>query len=219
MLVVSSPSAVKECFGKNDIIFANRPPTMAGDISTFLHMGSSWTSLEMASGKAATRNKETEKMLLSYQEENPEFLSDEVIKGTAVMMFIAGSEMPKVTIEWAMSLLLNHPEVLKKVRAEIDNHVGHERLLNESDLTKLPYLRCIVNETLRLYPAGPFLVPNYSSEDCMVGVYELQCFEWENVGSDTVDMTPRTGSLLSKAMPLEALCSPRPELIKLLTQF
>ena len=31
ILVVSSPSAVEECFTKNDIIFANRPQTMAGN--------------------------------------------------------------------------------------------------------------------------------------------------------------------------------------------
>ena len=31
ILVVSSPSAVEECFTKNDIIFANRPHTMASD--------------------------------------------------------------------------------------------------------------------------------------------------------------------------------------------
>ncbi|KAK8688408.1 hypothetical protein V6N13_087175 [Hibiscus sabdariffa] len=47
----------------------------------------------------------------------------------------------------------------------------------------------------------------------------IQCFHWENAGSDTVDMTPGTaGPALSKAMPLVAQCSPRPDLIKLLSQ-
>ncbi|OMO69955.1 Cytochrome P450, partial [Corchorus capsularis] len=44
---------------------------------------------------------------------------------------------------------------LKKVREEIISHVGEERLVNESDHSKLPYLRCIVNETFRLYPPAP----------------------------------------------------------------
>ena len=35
ILVVSSPSAVEECFTKNDIIFANRPQTMSGDRLTY----------------------------------------------------------------------------------------------------------------------------------------------------------------------------------------
>lgn len=30
VVIVSSPSTVEECFTKNDIIFANRPRTMAG---------------------------------------------------------------------------------------------------------------------------------------------------------------------------------------------
>ncbi|KAK7822516.1 cytochrome p450 81d11, partial [Quercus suber] len=35
ILIVSSPSAVEECFTKNDKIFANRPQTMAGDRLTY----------------------------------------------------------------------------------------------------------------------------------------------------------------------------------------
>ena len=35
MLVVSSPSAIEECFTKNDITFANRPCTMAGHHLTY----------------------------------------------------------------------------------------------------------------------------------------------------------------------------------------
>jgi len=35
VIVVSSPSAVEECLTKNDVIFANRPKTLAGDKFTF----------------------------------------------------------------------------------------------------------------------------------------------------------------------------------------
>ncbi|PKI79371.1 hypothetical protein CRG98_000249 [Punica granatum] len=72
-----------------------------------------------------------------------------------------------------MSLLLNHPKVLKKAQAEIDNVVGSDRLVKESDLTRLPYLHCIINETLRMYPAGPLMVPHESSEECHVGGYRV----------------------------------------------
>ncbi|XVE55817.1 hypothetical protein DITRI_Ditri03aG0187600 [Diplodiscus trichospermus] len=226
--------------------------------------------------------------LLCIQKEDPSYCSDEVIKSMSMMMFIAGVEITADTMEWVMSLLLNHPEALQKVREEIVSRVGHERLLNDSDLTKLPYLRCVVDETLRLYPPAPGLLPHCSSEDCMVGGYEIpkgtqlfvnvwaihrdptlweeptkfkperfegtfeekggkyipfglgrracpggtmgvrmvslavgaaiQCFQWEKVGSDKVDMTPGTGLALSRARPLEVLCCPRPDLIKLLSQ-
>lgn len=77
-------------------------------------------------------------------------------------------------MEWTLSLLLNHKQALKKAQSEIDNHIGNEkRLLQESDLSHLPYLRCIINETLRMYPAGPNLVPHESSEDSTVGGYHI----------------------------------------------
>ncbi|KAJ4701684.1 Cytochrome P450 [Melia azedarach] len=68
-----------------------------------------------------------------------------------------------------MSLLLNHPAVLEKARAELDNYVGHSRLVDEPDLTKLPYLQNIIKETLRLFPA----VPHESSDDCTIGGYDV----------------------------------------------
>ncbi|GMI84540.1 cytochrome P450, family 81, subfamily K, polypeptide 2 [Hibiscus trionum] len=227
--------------------------------------------------------------LLSLQEEDPNFFTDEIIRSMALIMFIAGTETTAITMEWAMSLLLNHPAAMEKVRAEIVDNVGHEHMLNDSDLAKLPYLHCVVNETLRLYPPAPVLLPHYSSEDCTVGGYDvpkgtllivnvwaihrdpslwadptefkperfearleekegskflpfglgrracpgatmstrlvllalgaaIQCFEWKNVGSGEVDMTPGAGQALSKATPLEAICSPRPGLMKLLSQ-
>ena len=89
------------------------------------------------------------------------------------ILFVAGTETSAVALEWAMSLLLIHPEKLQNVKAEIDNCVGHGRLLIDSDLVKLPYLRCVVNETLRLYPPGPLLLPHLSSEICTVGGFEI----------------------------------------------
>jgi isoflavone 2'-hydroxylase len=72
-----------------------------------------------------------------------------------------------------MSNLLNHPEVFKKARAELDSQVGKENLLDEPDVSKLQYLQNIILETLRLYPATPLLVPYMSSDDCTVGGYDV----------------------------------------------
>lgn len=54
-------------------------------------------------------------------------------------MLFAGTDTSAVTLEWALSNLLNHPDVLKKAREELDStHIGQDRLLNESDLPNLP---------------------------------------------------------------------------------
>ena len=63
-------------------------------------------------------------------------------------LFAAGTETTAMTIEWAMSLLLNHPKILKKAKAEIDASVGNSRLINGDDMPHLSYLQCIINETL-----------------------------------------------------------------------
>ncbi|CDP15267.1 unnamed protein product [Coffea canephora] len=111
--------------------------------------------------------------LLSRKEKESDFLSDDAIKSFAFIMFTAGRETSTLTIEWAMLLLLNNPKALQKLRTEIDINIGHGRLLRESDIPKLPYLRCVVNETMRLYPAAPLLLPHYASEDCKVGMYDI----------------------------------------------
>ncbi|RRT40150.1 hypothetical protein B296_00040138 [Ensete ventricosum] len=72
-----------------------------------------------------------------------------------------------------MSLLLNNPEVLHIARAELDAKIGQGRMAEEEDIPDLPYLNCIVNEILRLYPAGPLLMPHESSQDCTVGGYDV----------------------------------------------
>lgn len=110
---------------------------------------------------------------LSLQDLEPEFLTDTVIKSVIMMMFVAGTETSAVTLEWAMALLLDHPEAMQKLKAEIDEHVGHGRLLNESDIAKLPYLRCVIKETLRLYPPAPLLLPHFSSGACTVGGFDI----------------------------------------------
>ena len=69
-------------------------------------------------------------------------------------MLIAGSETSSATMEWAMSLLLEHLEAMKRASAEMDTDVGQFRFLDDTDLPKLSYLQNINDESLRLYPPG-----------------------------------------------------------------
>ncbi|XP_006289488.2 cytochrome P450 81D1 [Capsella rubella] len=226
---------------------------------------------------------------LKLQESEPEFYSDDVIKGIVVLMFNAGSDTSPVTMEWAMSLLLNHPDQLEKVREEIKSNVKHKGLIQDSDLSSLPYLRCVIYETLRLYPAAPLLPPHCSSKRFNLGNYEIpentvllvnawavhrdgelweeadvfkperfegfvgdrdgfrflpfgvgrracpaaglamrlvslvvgalvQCFEWEKVENEDIDMRPAFSVAMARAEPLVALPKPCPEMVPILFQ-
>lgn len=88
-------------------------------------------------------------------------------------LYVAGTETSAVALEWAMSNLLNSPEVLEKARVELDTQVGQDRLIEEADVTKLQYLQNIISETLRLHPPLSMLLPHLSSEDCTVGSYDV----------------------------------------------
>ncbi|PKU65916.1 Isoflavone 2'-hydroxylase [Dendrobium catenatum] len=111
--------------------------------------------------------------LLSLQDEQPEQYTDVFIKSLINSLIAAGTDTSSNTIEWSMSLLLNNPDKLEKARQEIDDQIGHDRLLEESDLIKLPYLHCIINETFRLYPVAPLLIPHVAREDCEIGGYAV----------------------------------------------
>ncbi|KFK33753.1 hypothetical protein AALP_AA5G055600 [Arabis alpina] len=111
--------------------------------------------------------------LLSLQETQPHYYTDVIIKGIILVMILAGTDTSAGTLEWAMSNLLNHPEVLQKAKAEIDTQIGLNRLIEEQDIVKLPYLHNIVSETLRLYPVAPMLLPHLASKDCIVAGYDV----------------------------------------------
>ncbi|KAL8477003.1 hypothetical protein ACS0TY_029343 [Phlomoides rotata] len=122
------------------------------------------------------RNKDGSTMihhLLSLQESEPEYYTDVVIKSIIMVMLLAGTDTSWVTIEWGMSALLNHPEKLEKAREELNNIVGNNRVVNESDIHKLPYLQNIISETMRLFPAAPLLVPHEASADLKVAGYDI----------------------------------------------
>lgn len=89
------------------------------------------------------------------------------------VILLAGIDTTAVTLEWAVSHLLNEPEVIKKARFEIESFTGQERLVNEDDLSSLSYVQGIILETLRLTPAAPMLVPHCASEDCKIEGYDV----------------------------------------------
>ncbi|KAL0377884.1 UNVERIFIED_CONTAM: cytochrome [Sesamum radiatum] len=111
--------------------------------------------------------------LISVQESEPDYYTDVIIKGIIMVMLLAGTKTSASTLEWAMAALLNHPQKLDKAKAEIDNLVGNNRLVNELDLSKLSYLQNIISETFRLFPAAPLLVAHEASADCKLGGYDI----------------------------------------------
>ncbi|XP_052193633.1 xanthotoxin 5-hydroxylase CYP82C2-like [Diospyros lotus] len=98
---------------------------------------------------------------------------DSVIKATCLSMILGGNDTTVATLTWALTLLLNNRQVLKKAQDELDIHVGKQRQVNESDIKNLVYLQAIVKETLRLYPALPLSVHREAMEDCTIAGFNI----------------------------------------------
>ncbi|KAF6176240.1 hypothetical protein GIB67_023531 [Kingdonia uniflora] len=107
--------------------------------------------------------------LLLFQRADPEQYSDNTINGL-ITVNITG-HMTHDVLDDGMGV--NNPEVLCKAHSEIERNIQQGILLDESNLPKLQYLNCIINETLRLYPVVLLLIPHFSSEECTVGGYNV----------------------------------------------
>ncbi|XP_042040105.1 cytochrome P450 71AU50-like [Salvia splendens] len=88
------------------------------------------------------------------------------IKAVLLDLLIAGTDTSAAVIEWAMSELMRHPTVMKKLQQELESVVGLDQMVEESHIDKLKYLDCVVKEVMRLHPVVTLLLPRESMEDC-----------------------------------------------------
>ncbi|XP_068667803.1 xanthotoxin 5-hydroxylase CYP82C4-like [Aristolochia californica] len=127
-------------------------------------------------GGVGTRDRDLIDMLLLMEKEGTlpnDYPSDYFIKGFANTVTLGGAHTSATALTWALALLMNNRQVLEKAHAELDLHVGRERVVEASDISKLVYLQSIIKETLRLYPPAPLLIPHRAREDCQVGGFRV----------------------------------------------
>jgi cytochrome P450 len=72
-------------------------------------------------------------------------------------LFIAALDTTSNTIEWAMAELLQNPEAMRKLQEELGTVLGSKSQVEDSDIDKLPYLRAVIKETLRLHSVVPLV--------------------------------------------------------------
>ncbi|KAL6225247.1 hypothetical protein ACLB2K_004098 [Fragaria x ananassa] len=95
------------------------------------------------------------------------------IKAIILDMVAGAMDTSATAIEWTLSELMRHPRVMKKVQKELEDVVGMDRMVDESDLEKLEYLNMVVKENLRLHPVAPLLIPHAAIEDCTVNGFHI----------------------------------------------
>ncbi|KAK7305539.1 hypothetical protein VNO77_43445 [Canavalia gladiata] len=102
---------------------------------------------------------------------NNPLLTLKEIEALTIELMLGGADNPSNVVECAIAELRNQPSLLQHAIAELDNIVGKQRLVEESDIPKLNYVKACVRETFRLHPIVPFNPPHVSTHDTVVGGY------------------------------------------------
>ncbi|KAK7281972.1 hypothetical protein RIF29_10396 [Crotalaria pallida] len=130
---------------------------------------------EHKASEKVEENKDLVDVLLEVQKNN----SDEVplttdnVKAIILDMFAAGTDTTYITLDWGMTELLMNPHVMEKAQKEVRSVVGERRVVAESDLHQLQYMRAVIKEIFRLHPPVPVLVPRESMEDITIEGYKI----------------------------------------------
>lgn len=96
--------------------------------------------------------------LLVEQEKDSSF-TDKDVYGNVFSMLLAGEDTTSNTISWTLFYLAQYPEVVKKIRDEVDEVLGNEKFPTSSkQLNALKYIEAVALEALRIKPTTPMLI-------------------------------------------------------------
>jgi len=99
------------------------------------------------------------------------FSREELIDQLGVF-FLAGHETTASALTWVFYILATRPEVLQRVREEIDRVVGDDAITFEHT-RQLSFVRNVFKETLRLYPPITF-IPRVADQPTRIGKYKVK---------------------------------------------
>ena len=99
-------------------------------------------------------------------------MTDQQLRDEATTLVIAGSETTGNTLAWACYLLAEHPRIQERLQAEVD------LVLDGADadyqtLSRLPFTRAVITETLRLY-SPVWILPRRALADVELGGHLLR---------------------------------------------
>ncbi|MEM9754591.1 MAG: cytochrome P450 [Pseudomonadota bacterium] len=93
-------------------------------------------------------------------------IGDAELRENLLTFIAAGHETTAVTLAWALYLMAAHPEMQDRAAAEAASALD---ALRAGEPDAAPFVRQVVEETLRLYPPGAFLSRTARAEDSLAG--------------------------------------------------
>lgn len=85
--------------------------------------------------------------------------SEQIVKEQIETVLIAGNETSALTLSYTIILLAMYPDIQERLYRELrlaydtqDEETSYERI------QRMPYLDCVLKESMRLFPVAPFIV-------------------------------------------------------------
>ncbi|GAA2147182.1 cytochrome P450 [Actinomadura napierensis] len=94
-------------------------------------------------------------------------LGDAWVRDNLLAMWATSTETTTVALTWIWPMLDAHPEVTARLRAEVEGVVAGDDVRPEH-LHRLPYVKQVVQELLRMYPVG-WIFPRIALNDTVIG--------------------------------------------------
>ena len=112
-------------------------------------------------------------MLLNAEdEESGERMSDQQLRDECVTLFAAGHETTAVSMAWTLHLLVNNPDVLTRLKAEVTRVLGDKPVPSAEVFRNLPYTMQVIQESLRIYPPA-WIMSRLAHNDDHIGPYVI----------------------------------------------
>lgn len=111
--------------------------------------------------------------MLTARDENGDAFDDETILGNAMTMLLAGEDTTAYTLAWCVHHLLESPEDVAALRAELGSVLDGANIpLSIDAVNRLAYAGGIANEAMRLRPVAPLFFLE-ATADTVVGEVEI----------------------------------------------
>ncbi|XP_053907695.1 25-hydroxyvitamin D-1 alpha hydroxylase, mitochondrial [Cuculus canorus] len=120
--------------------------------------------------RVAARGEASEQLCLTDQLAQ-EKVPMKVIYGNVTELLLAGVDTISSTLTWSLYELALHPELQEKVHQELVTAMGDGGDTAGAAMPRVPLLRAVVKETLRLYPVVPANARVVPDRDILVGDY------------------------------------------------
>ncbi len=107
-------------------------------------------------------------MLIAATDETGVGLSDRELRDELVTLLVAGHETTASAMTWAFYWIASRPDVYQRLWAELRSV---DLANNLFEVTQLPYLQAVCQETLRLYPIAIMGFPRTVKQPIQIGQY------------------------------------------------